>query len=27
LYIEINQNSNYTIFLDEHSNIINMNWL
>jgi hypothetical protein len=25
LYIEINQNSNYTVFLDEHSNIINMN--
>ena len=25
LYIEINQNTNYTIFLDEHSNIINMN--
>jgi hypothetical protein len=25
LYIEINQNLNYTIFLDEHSNIINMN--
>ena len=25
LFIEINQNTNYTIFLDEHSNIINMN--